>query len=111
MAFVYLLHFAERYPNGQRPQHYLGVTDDIKRRMTEHKQGSTKSRLMAAVKDKGIAFVLAEVWVTTTAKKAFEMERKLKRRRKHKMLCPVCKGIEPAQEYLEAMEGIRAKED
>lgn len=89
-AYVYLLHFHKRYPNGKQPGHYLGVTDDLKRRMREHRNGSTKSRLMKAVKEAGIQFELANVWEMESADQAFAKERQLKKQKKHHKYCPIC---------------------
>lgn len=92
-AFVYLLHFDRKYPGGQNPQHYLGVTADMDKRMAEHQAGSSKSRLTRACKLKGIGIALARVWKKPYPKAAFDFERAIKARKvSYAALCPTCKA-------------------
>jgi predicted GIY-YIG superfamily endonuclease len=91
MAFVYLLHFATRYPNGKKPQHYLGVAQDAEARFTEHLAGSSKSRLTRACAERGIKIELVRTWTHPHPKAAFDREREIKRRKKnYAKLCPLC---------------------
>lgn len=94
-AFVYLLHFAEPYPNGKQPQHYLGVAQDVEQRLREHQAGSSKSRLTRACKVQGIAVHLARSWKFPYPKAAFDRERKIKAAKKnYSRLCPCCQKRE-----------------
>lgn len=91
MPVVYLLHFDEPYPNGRRPQHYIGVAQDFDARIHEHRSGSSKGRLTRALFALKIGFQVARTWEYKTSHGAFEKERSLKRRRRHKDHCPLCK--------------------
>jgi predicted GIY-YIG superfamily endonuclease len=73
MAFVYLLHFDERYPAGRRPGHYLGVAKDLERRLREHRAGNPGKggSLTRAIKAKGIGFLVAWSREYATADEAF----------------------------------------
>lgn len=91
MAYVYLLHFASRYPGGRHPQHYLGVAQNAESRFNEHLAGSSKSRLTRACKERGIAVELVRTWTFPYPKAAFDREREIKRRKEnYSRLCPVC---------------------
>lgn len=91
-AFVYLLHFSERYPNGKRPQHYLGVARDLDQRLREHQTGSSKSRLTRACVQRGITVHMVRHWKFRYPKAAFDHERKLKRRGGgYARICPTCR--------------------
>lgn len=87
MHIVYLIHFNQPY---KRVRHYLGITNNLKKRIRRHKRGHGAS-LMRAVFAAGIevqVFVLAEV---ATRNEASTLERKYKNRHNHKQLCPICK--------------------
>lgn len=91
MTYVYLLHFDQPYPNGRKPQHYLGVASDLETRMAEHRRGSAKSRLTRAFALAGIAFTIVRTWRFEEAKDAFDHERKLKARKKsYACFCETC---------------------
>lgn len=90
MPTVYLLHFNEPYPNGHRPQHYLGVAANLDERVAEHRSGSSKGRLTKALHEKGIGFIVARTWERKSSFGAFDLERRLKRSRRHRKLCPEC---------------------
>jgi hypothetical protein len=90
MGIVYLIHFAEGLPiTGNRcAQHYIGYTGDYASllwRLGHHRQGSG-SRLMRAVGDKGIDWVVARVWEEGDR----YFERRLKRRSNAPRYCPIC---------------------
>lgn len=90
-AFVYLLHFSQRYPGGQNPQHYLGVARNADDRLVEHHAGSSKSRLTRACREKGITVELVRTWTHPHPKSAFDRERALKaQKRNYSRLCPIC---------------------
>jgi predicted GIY-YIG superfamily endonuclease len=81
---VYLIHFGKRYHHAG---HYVGFTDDVDRRMSEHRTGAG-SRLLAAVAAAGVPFAVAFTWLR--ASRAFE--RKVHRYKKTPRLCPICTG-------------------
>lgn len=81
---IYLLHF-ERPLHHAR--HYLGSTDDLATRLAEHERGAG-ARLLAALRERGIAWRLARTWQGDRAQ-----ERRLKHRNGHgPMLCPICRA-------------------
>ena len=81
---VYLLHFHERINPVHPTQHYLGSTNDLDRRIREHRQG-TGARLCQVAKERGIDFTLAEVWFGGR-----RLERQLKRQKNSPKFCPIC---------------------
>jgi predicted GIY-YIG superfamily endonuclease len=83
-GLVYLVHFEKRY---RHAGHYVGFTDDLTRRMDEHRAGAG-SRLLAAVTAANVAFNVAFTW--SGASRAFE--RKVHACKNTPRLCPVCRG-------------------
>ena len=82
MDTIYLIHFAARY---QHAQHYLGISDDLERRLEEHRTGQG-SPLMKAVTQADIPWSVVRTW-----KDADRMqERRLKNQKNAWRLCPVC---------------------
>lgn len=71
---VYLIHFHSKLHHAQ---HYLGWTNDLERRVQEHRDGAG-SRLME----------VARVWPEGDR----DLERRLKRWHKARTLCPICKA-------------------
>ena len=89
----YLLHFTEPYTGtparpgnkAQTVQHYLGVAPvSLDRRLAAHRAGNG-ARLVAVITAAGGGFELARTWPPEPG-----LERKLKRRKKARKLCPVC---------------------
>ena len=78
---VYLLHFETKLAHAQ---HYLGSTDDLENRLACHRKGNG-ARLMAVVTALGITWRLARTWPGDRA-----LERRLKRRKEGRRLCPIC---------------------
>lgn len=78
---VYLIHLDRPLAHAR---HYLGSTDDLERRLHEHEQGNG-SKMLAAVARAGITWQLARTWPGDRA-----WERRLKRYKKSKRLCPIC---------------------
>ena len=78
----YLLHFERPYHHAQ---HYLGWTVDLAARLDEHLNG-TGGRLIDVITTEGIGFTCVRTWPGTT----LADERKLKRLRNGRRLCPVC---------------------
>lgn len=83
---VYLLHFIKPISPDHTAQHYMGYTDDLLRRIEEHRAGRG-SRLCEVAQERGIGFVLARTWPGDRRR-----ERQLKRRKAGPRLCPLCKG-------------------
>ncbi|HUX78059.1 MAG TPA: endonuclease [Anaerolineae bacterium] len=79
---VYLVHF-ERRVSGHAG-HYLGYTEDLARRLSEHRAGRG-ARLTEVCKERGIGFTVARIWLGGR-----ELERRLKRRKDGPRLCPIC---------------------
>lgn len=83
----YLLHFAQSIDGDkQRAQHYLGTTNNLKRRIAKHSNGTSGARLPVAFFNKGIAFTVVRTWEGGVSK-----ERELKKRNNHPTLCPLCR--------------------
>ncbi len=80
---VYLLHFSRPHHHAR---HYLGITDDLKSRLKQHRKGRG-ARLLAVIASHGISFTLARTWQGDKA-----LERRLKNRKASPRLCPICKG-------------------
>lgn len=78
---VYLLHFERPYKHAR---HYLGSTDDLRERLEQHVRG-TGARLLAVVRDAGIAWTIARTWQGDRT-----LERRLKRHGGMRRLCPRC---------------------
>ena len=82
MDTLYLIHFEAKYKHAQ---HYLGLSNDLPRRMDEHRSGQG-SALMKAVTQAEIPWDVVRTW-----KHADRMlERQLKSRHNTWKLCPIC---------------------
>ena len=68
---VYLLHFARPFgPNpSTRTQHYLGWTQNLRRRLNERRKGRGSGVTPRAHRE-GVPFVLAQTWPGTTQREA-----------------------------------------
>jgi predicted GIY-YIG superfamily endonuclease len=87
MATVYLLHFAAPIAPGRHTcQHYLGVADDLERRIAEHRAGRG-SRLCEVAKERNISFEVVRVWEGSR-----KLERRLKNQKNSPKLCPICRA-------------------
>ena len=82
---VYLIHFQKKY---KRVQHYIGYTNNLKRRMHDHELGTLGAKLLVAVRNAGINFEVVRTW--PDADRSFE--RKLKNRKQASCFCPVCRA-------------------
>ena len=89
---VYLLHFARPFgPNpSTRAQHYLGWTQNLRRRLNKHRKGRGSGVTRRAHRE-GVPFVLAQKWPGTTQREA---ELRLLGPRE---LCPVCQAFDPCR--------------
>jgi len=79
---VYLLHFNDYYKHAL---HYIGFTTNLDARMKKHRKGHG-SRLVKAVMKSGSDFTVTRTWEIADR----HFERKLKKRKNSKHLCPVC---------------------
>lgn len=81
---AYLLHFDRKY---RHAGHYIGWTKEKfpRKRLAAHAAG-TGANLLRVLKDHGIGWKLARVWMGATR----DDERKLKNRKEAARLCPVC---------------------
>ena len=86
---VYLLHFSRPVGNLSNPhgaaQHYIGCTNNLKRRMGEHRCGHG-AKVTALAVTSGADLVVARTWPGAS----FEDERQLKARHNAAALCPLC---------------------
>ena len=88
---VYLLHFDRPYraKTGKRMKeagHYIGFTWNLQERIKEHASGQG-ARLLEVISEDGIGFSVARVWEGGDRK----LERRLKRRKKARLICPCCR--------------------
>lgn len=86
---VYLIHLERGLVPSHGSTHYIGwaAPGGLYDRIEAHAAGAGSPMLRAA-NDRGIAWSVVRIW--RGADRHFE--RKLKRRRKAKHLCPVCRG-------------------
>lgn len=86
---VYLIHLERGLVPSHGSTHYIGWAneDGLWERIESHAAG-TGSPLLRAANERGIAWAVARVWKGADR----HFERRLKRRRKAKHLCPVCRG-------------------
>ncbi len=91
MAVVYWIHLEQPLGNLENPrgqaQHYLGDSQDLDARLAAHR-GGHGARLLAAANAQGIAWRVVRTWPGGDR----GLERALKRRHRHRGLCPVCRG-------------------
>ena len=81
---VYLIHLAHPYYHAQ---HYIGWTEDIERRLAEHRSGRGSPLIAAAVKA-GIEIELAATWPGDR-----HLERRMHRyKNSRRRLCPICRA-------------------
>jgi predicted GIY-YIG superfamily endonuclease len=82
MLTLYLIHFDAKY---EHAQHYLGLSNDLNRRMEEHRSGQGNP-LMKAVTEAGIPWSVVRTW--PDADRMQEVQ--LKSRHNATKLCPIC---------------------
>ena len=82
---VYLIHFEKKISHAQ---HYIGYSKDMKtfeKRMKHHGNGNGAS-ILKALNEKGIKYHVVRIWPDADG----NYERKLKKRKNAKFLCPFC---------------------
>ena len=83
---VYILHFSGKLYHAR---HYVGFTDDFKRREKEHMNGhACGSPLVAAAKAAGLTVTVAKGYQDGGR----ELERKIKRGKNTSKYCPLCRA-------------------
>lgn len=84
---IYLIHF-EKYFSHAR--HYIGFTENetAQKRIDRHKRGDG-ARLLYHLNKADIDYFVVRTWPDGTR----DQERNLKRRKKSKVLCPVCNRL------------------
>lgn len=80
---VYLYHFSRPYKHAQ---HYIGWTNDTKKRDLRHRRLGG-SKLLRAVRLAGIQIHIVREWHDVDR----HFERRLKRRKNSRFLCPICR--------------------
>lgn len=84
LGICYLLHFDRPYKHAQ---HYLGWTNDLQKRLREHRSGNrTKCVLTSVVTFEGIGWRVARLWHNVP----LSFEKELKRGKNNRKLCPHC---------------------
>jgi hypothetical protein len=87
-GLVYEIHFDEPIGDPENPkgqaQHYIGHTEDLYRRLREHRGGQTAA-IMRAVNEAGIGWHVARTWPGTR-----DTERAIKDLHSGRRLCPEC---------------------
>jgi predicted GIY-YIG superfamily endonuclease len=81
---VYLIHFDRPYKHAQ---HYIGYTEQLDKRIHSHEHTADGARLLQVVREAGIGFSVVRTW--PEGDRSFE--RRLKRQKKSRCLCPVCR--------------------
>ncbi len=91
--YVYTIHFGEGLPHGrQQPtRHYTGVSYNVDARAARHQAGNG-ARLMAVVRERGIAWQVAEAIPCKNYQDAHALERRLKQHSAGRR-CPICRKI------------------
>lgn len=80
-GLVYLIHFDRPLHHAR---HYLGWTSDLVQRRKTHEKG-LGAKLMKAVAENEIGFEIVRTWHGDR-----HLERKLKKRKDARSLCPLC---------------------
>jgi len=83
---VYLYHFDKPYRG--RAQHYLGSTNDLRRRHHEHMTGRGSPLIKAALSS-GIRMLLFPLYPD----EGFELERAIKWQKNSRRICPICNPL------------------
>lgn len=79
---VYLIHFEEKIG---KAQHYLGYTKNLESRMYYHRNGNGAA-ILRACNERNIKYDVVREWDGADG----NFERKLKKFKKSKRLCPIC---------------------
>ena len=79
---VYLLHYKMPLYHSQ---HYLGSTSNLTNRIKLHRNGQSRAHLPLAFYKLNIDFVISKTWAGD-----FQLEKKLKKVKNNRKLCPIC---------------------
>lgn len=80
--FIYMLCFDDHMSHAR---HYIGITADINQRLQTHFDGRG-ARLTQVLKERGLGFTLARVWVAGER----QAEAAIKRQSNAPRFCPIC---------------------
>lgn len=87
-VYIYLLHLSQPLGSDKHhSSHYCGGTNDIQRRLQEHRNGTAGARFTEVCKERGIELTLVRVW---QAVDGYNGEYKIKRMKNHRRYCPIC---------------------
>jgi predicted GIY-YIG superfamily endonuclease len=88
---VYLLHFAKPFgTEKQSISHYLGITDNLPRRLRQHRKGNRQHCVIThELKKHHIAFCCVQTWEHVNQ----DFEQYLKSWKNHKLFCPDCQDV------------------
>jgi predicted GIY-YIG superfamily endonuclease len=87
---VYLLHF--RRPVGSEKhsaRHYVGVCQDLRQRLKQHRRGKNGSAITNELKRRKIGFITGHVWTGVNR----EFERYIKAWKHHSKFCEICQDV------------------
>lgn len=79
---VYLIHFSRAFKHAR---HYLGSTNDLEKRLEDHKNGRG-AKLLRHVSEAGIEWEMVRQW----SKGGRKLEAKFKKAQHNTRLCPIC---------------------
>lgn len=110
MGTVYLLHFISKRGKDKRGQHakyqhaghYVGFTENLPKRLTEHRTGRG-ANLMRVIANAGLSFLVARTWGGTTEVD----EQRVKNRGGAARLCPICTPGTKAGTFEHVSKGSR----
>lgn len=85
-GYVYLIHFDKPISENHTCQHYIGWTNNLARRIAEHRAGFG-CRLTQVAIERDIYFQVVRTWAGFRS-----LEKALKRRHNSPRLCPICNG-------------------
>ena len=81
-TMVYLIRFSEPISPNHTTQYYLGSTNNLPRRVQEHRQES--KGMFGAAKARGINWRVVRCFTG-----GFEVEKRLKRQKNNRRMCPI----------------------
>ena len=91
--YVYILHFNQPY---HRANHYLGITNNITKRITKHKAGCG-AKLLKKLKEHNITFqyCVIETYPNYSEAKTREkyLKNKIKNTKRYCLICKTLKGV------------------
>lgn len=93
---AYLIHFLQPIGDPDKPRsyarHYTGASKSVGFRINQHNNNQGFGNLIHVANALGIQWIVAQVVYTTTAKEAFQLEKRWKRNGHHDDRCPICRA-------------------